>query len=126
MDLQIFVRSRTGIVKELGVHGDHALFGPIALVLQHSSGLRCHAVDTPIGLPVTIADGDGETTKIAPHHLYLAVKAGAVAVQARHRHVFPFAAVVRLIEGAVGATTFWERQQALLCLKIGDLVGTPR
>ena len=55
---------------------------------------------------MTIADGDGEPTKIAPNHLDGAMKAGTVAVQARHRHVFTFAAVVRLVEGAVGATTY--------------------
>ena len=64
------------------------------LLLQNSCGLRSHAVDTPISLPVTIADGDGEPTKIAPNHLDGAMKAGTVAVQARHRHVFTFAAAV--------------------------------
>lgn len=52
-----------------------------------------------------VADGDGESTKVAPHHLDGSVEAGTIAVDTRDGHVFSLAAVVRLVERSIGTTT---------------------
>ena len=64
-----------------------------------------HAIDTPIRLAMPVADCDGKSTKVAPHHLDGSMKARAIAVDTRHGHVFTLAAVVCLVEGSVGTTT---------------------
>ena len=42
--------------------------------------MRCHTVNTPIGLPMAIANGDRKTAKISTHYLNNAMKARAVTI----------------------------------------------
>ena len=67
--------------------------------------MRGEAIDVPVGLTVSVANGDGEAAEVGPDHSDGAVQAGSVTGLARYRHVLPLAPVVSLVKGAVGPTT---------------------
>lgn len=95
-------------MKELRVDRHHAFSSTVTLFLKDFGSLWSHAIDAPVSLAMSVANGDGETAKIATNHLDGAVKAGSVTIDARNGHVFPFASIVGFIQRSVGATTFWE------------------
>lgn len=76
-----------------GIFGDWPFF-------QGERSGRSHAIDTPIGLAVLVAQGNGETPKIATHHLdHLTwVRASVVACDG---HVFTLTAVGGLEAGSI-------------------------
>ena len=67
--------------------------------------MRGEAIDVPVGLTVSVANGDGEAAEVCPDHSDGAVQARAVTGLAGHRHVLALAPVVSLVKGAVGPTT---------------------
>ena len=79
-----------------------AVFAVMALpVFENPGGLGRHAVDAPVGAAVTVADGDGEPTEVAPHHLDQLTG----LLLARDRHVLTFAAVACLVASAIWRQT---------------------
>lgn len=56
-------------MKELGVDGDNALFGTVAPFLEDVGGLWCHAIDTPIRLPMPVTNRNGKATEIPTNNL---------------------------------------------------------
>lgn len=79
--------------------------------MKDFGSLWSHAIDAPVSLAMSVANGDGETAKIATNHLDGAVKAGSVTIDARNGHVFPFASIVGFIQRSVGATTCKEKME---------------
>ena len=62
---------------------------------------RRHAVDTPIGMTVIIADGDAEATVVGPDHIQVVV-AVVTAVAAVDAEPGPLAGVRGQVVGVVG------------------------
>lgn len=71
-------------------------------VFQDFGGGRRHAVDGPVGVSVSVADGDGEAAKVAADDLNALTTVGAGTVLAAHGHVLALTLVVRLVAGSVG------------------------
>ena len=69
-------------------------------------GVRCEAVHAPVGVPVRVADGDGEAAEVGARHLddHVVVVLVAITV-ALEGHGVALATVVRLVAGAVGGET---------------------
>ena len=70
-------------------------------LLQDPGGLRCQAVDAPVGVAVRVADGDGEAAKVGPDDL----DGGFGVVGAPQVHGVPLAFVGRVISRAIGGMT---------------------
>ena len=76
----------------------------VLLVLQDFGRLRSEAIDVPVGLTVSVANGDGESAVIRPDHL------DRFAQLAADFHLVSFAPVIRLVTRPIRCLACEERE----------------
>lgn len=77
MDLEVFGGGWAGVAELKRTHGNCARTLPVTTFLKYSHTGGGHAVYTPVSGSMTVANGDGESSKVCTNHLdHLVVAAG--------------------------------------------------